>query len=180
MRSSYTPASRVACPAYMEQFARQAVGNIHHGCGLYAGAGECGDYVAAGFGFQLSFDKILLSVKFRYEVFFSGRCYFFAFEQLQAHVCRTEVAAYANKVGVLAPLRYTILSEGESPMHVTDIHETLTRRCSIAAYEVYSVCLTCCAQAVVKVHRYAQRRTGSRYRATRQSGGVCRSLRICR
>ena len=71
------PASRVACPAYMEQFARQAVGNIHHGCGLYAGAGECGDYVAAGFGFQLSFDKILLSVKFRYEVFFSGRCYFF-------------------------------------------------------------------------------------------------------
>ena len=56
--------------------------------------------IAPCFGLELPLNEILFSTEFWHEILVSGRCRFFPFKQLQAHVGCAEVTAYANQVSV--------------------------------------------------------------------------------
>ena len=59
---------------------------------------EFGNDVFSGFGFELTFENILFTLKGGGEIAFAGVDVFLTFEQLQPHVGGTEVAAYADEV----------------------------------------------------------------------------------
>ena len=85
-------AAGVALLADVEEFGAEAVADIHHGCGDYAGLVELLDNVAACFRFELTLHEIFLAVELGDEVFLSGGRHFLAFEELQSHIGCSEIA----------------------------------------------------------------------------------------
>ena len=105
-------APRAALLADVQQFGRQAVGNVNHRRWQNAGFGQTFRYVAARLGLELALQQVFMPRKVGLHGFERGVCAFqafafvfehclFALEQLQPHVSRAQVAAHANKVCIV-------------------------------------------------------------------------------
>ena len=138
-------APHVALRADVEQLAGEAVADVHHGRGLEPGVVERLDDVAAGFRFELTLQNVFLAAEVglssRFGAVLSLEGLFFTFQELQAHVGRTEVTADADEVGVLGSVAVDdvllgrIADAGEAQGHTGE------RRGGVAAYEVDAVAL---------------------------------------
>ena len=85
----------------MQQFGRQAVGDVHHGGGLHTFFCQFPDDVTTGFRFQLPFQQILFACKIGLQIFVAAFEHaLFTFQQLQSHVGGAQIAGDADKVGV--------------------------------------------------------------------------------
>ena len=101
--------------ADVQQFAAEAVADVHHGGGADAGLAQPLDDVATGFRLQLALQQVLLAAEVGLEVR-HGLALFLGFinhlvvdallalQELQSHIGGTEVAADADKVGVAGPV----------------------------------------------------------------------------
>ena len=137
----------------MQQFARQAVAHVHHRCGADAQLPQFLDDVTAGFGFELSFNDVLLSREIGLEilVFHLSTHATLALQQLQAHIGCTQVAAHADEVGVAGscPIDDVVLGRLAQTGHADD--ESRDRSARVAAHQIHAIMLTGDAHALIEL-----------------------------
>ncbi len=109
-------AAHVALCADVQQLAAQAVADVYHAGGVYAGLAQRLDDVAARLGLQLPLKQVLTPAHVGLEILQAGQFLLvarlaclgqllvidgtLALEQLQAHVGGTQVTAHTDEVGV--------------------------------------------------------------------------------
>ena len=87
-------ATYLALRADVHQFGREAIGDVHHGCGLYAYLVQPLDDVFAGFGLELALQQVFLAGEVGLYVLVGTFQYgLLALQQLETHIGRTQISA---------------------------------------------------------------------------------------
>ena len=130
-------ASHMTLMADMEEFATESVADIHHSGGFHSRNFEFLDDVSSCLCLQLSLEQVFLTYKVGLEMAQFLECTFvtllhclfhllivhrlLAFEELESHICRTEVARHAHEVGFLSPVAiYDVVLVGLTDTGDTD------------------------------------------------------------
>lgn len=156
-------AAGVALGADVRQLAAQPVADVHHAGGAYARLAQTFDDVAACLGFQLAFQDIFLAREVGLEIDAVGVVAgflglvpllvingFLAFQELEAHIGGTQVAADADEVRGLGAVAVddVLLSRfaqyGDADGHACEAAG------GVSANEVHAVLFTSQAHAVVQ------------------------------
>ena len=91
-------ASQSGVVADVEDFGGEAVGDVHHGGGLDFFVAQDADDVTPGLGLELAFEDVLVAGEVGLDVGVGVEHGLFPFQQLEAHVGGSEVAAHADEV----------------------------------------------------------------------------------
>ena len=145
------PDAAFRCLADLEHVGGEAVRKVDHRGRRDAGLGERFDYVEPCVGMQLSLQEVFVAFEFWLRIGDAGQGAFFAFEQVQPHVCGPEVARYADQIVEFGAVAVdNLVAVGHPDGRYTD-RESGHRGGGVAAGEVDSILLAGRLNALVEV-----------------------------
>ena len=149
-------ASYARLRADMHQFRRQSVRYVHHRRRLHAGFLQGLQDISSGLRFELAFQQVLAALEgarntliIRNILITQG--YSLTLQQLQSHICRSQVSAYANQViqfGAVAIDDILCCCRSQTGDGDTQARHGCTR---ISAYQIHAVAFTRQANTAIQL-----------------------------